>query len=705
MKRVLAAAFAVTILFHIEYTNLWRRVHIPWDLEGYHYPLANTIFLSLKEHRLPLWDSWNYAGIPLAGNIQAALFYPPSWLLYASHLPFGRRLPYASIEAFLIAHIAIAFILFYLWMRRGRGLSETASFAGAAIFAFNGYACSQMTHLGLICNYVWFPLGFWGIDDIAVHGQTRRGIVKLTAASALGLLAGYPATWACFAVCIACYGLASVRSMRATLALAVTMVWSLALCAVQLLPTMEAAPLKQFDPKYAWHSGMTDISYFYALLVPNLYDFDLNIDINTNPGKEYAYFGALGIVGFLLFLVALPRIWRSALPLFAAMAGTLIVMLNPGGWFGRAVEKSQLLRQVFSDWYFLAGLFTILSAFAAIGIDRFLRNDRQRSSQRAGIVLALAAFAWSAYLLSLWIWRHPFATGWASARDAIVGSILVLGLLVCLKFFTPSRVAVAALFVLAFVDYKVFGTSRRINSRDGASNTSQSPRDFLGFSPPAWKRIVQGQPVRTTGDEWGPHPTHLRHGKVATVNGFDPFLPIAYQKLIEARGGKFVTNRTFNLPRDPEALRLLGVGYFITAEASPLYKEFLADPNFKFDESGSDYFKVFALKDPQPPYAFPGGSVHLDRWTSERRRFELESSGQTGFRLSENFYPGWRATLDGQPVAITQCEIAFQCVAVPAGKHSLEFVYWPESLNLGLGTTLMALIALVALGCRSSKKK
>ena len=698
--RLFAAAFAVTILFYIEYTNLWRRVHIPWDLEGYHYALSNSIFLSLKEYRVPLWDSWNYAGIPLAGNIQAALFYPPTWLLYASHLPFGRRLPYASIEAFLIAHIAIAFILFYLWLRRGRDLSETASIAGAIVFAFNGYACSQITHLGLICSYAWFPLGFWGIDDIALHGKTRRGIVKLAAASALGLLAGYPSTWACFAVCMACYGLASVRSVRTVLALAIAMVWSLALCAVQLLPTLEAAPLKQFDPKYSWFSGMKDIKYFYAMLVPNLYDFDLNIDIDANPGMGYFYFGALGIVGFLLFVVMLPKVWRNALPLFAAMAGTLLVMLNPGEWFGRVVEKSQLLRQVFSDWYFLAGFLAILSAFAAIGIDQFLRNSRERNRPHPAVIaICLAAFGWSAYLLSLWIWRHPFATGWASARDVVIGSILVIALLASLKLFSTSRVAVASLFVLALVDYKAFGTSRRINSRAGATNSKQSPRDFTGFSDKAWKRIVASQPLRTTMDEWGPHPTNLRHGKVATPNGFDPFLPIAYQKLIEARGGKFITNRTFNLPRDPEVLRLFGVGYYVTAKASPLYKELLADPNFNLYESHSDYYKVFALKDPQPPYAFPGASIRLDRWTSERRRFELESPSTTTFRLSENFYPGWQATLDGQPATIAQCEIAFQCVDVPAGKHILQFLYRPQSLNLGIGITLTALAALIGLAC------
>jgi hypothetical protein len=705
MKRLLSAALAVTILFFIEYTNLWRRAHIPFDLEGYHYSLSNAIFLSLKAKQIPLWDSWMYAGIPLAGNIQAALFYPPTWILYATHLPFGRRLPYAAMEGLVIAHIALGFILFYLWLRRGRHLSEIAAIAGGIIFALNGYVCSQITHLGLICTYVWFPLGFWGVDDIALRGQTRRGIVKLAGASALALLAGYPATWACFAVCMGCYAIASRHTARTLLWSAAGMMLSAALCAVQLLPTMEATPLKQYDPKYGWHAGMKDVTYFYSLFVPNFYSYDLGVDIYSNPGKDYWYFGAVGIAGLLLFLVAARRIWKPMLPLFAALAGTCVVMFNPGEWFGRAVERSHTLAQIFSDWYFLAGFVTILSAFAAFGIDHFVRSAaRESRAKPAAWLLSIAAFAWSASLLSHWLSLRPFASGWASGIDAAIGTALVIGLLACIRLQGQSRLLTAALVVLALAEYKAFGTSRRVNSIAGPTNTKHSRAGFFGFNSQAWQEIVNSHPLRVTVDEWGPFPPEWRHTGVATVNGFDPFLPLAFQQLVESRKGVFITNRTFVMPRDPEVLRLFGVGFYVTAEASPLYKELMANPAFELYESSMDYFKVFKLRDAKPPYAFPG-AVRVERWIPERRRFEIESGEAAVFRLSEQFYPGWFATIDRKPVAVERCEIAFQCVSVPAGKHMLEFVYRPRSLFVGLGITLVALVVLAVCAFQGGKSK
>ena len=79
-------SFAATWLFFIEYLPPFKRVHFPFDIEGFHYPLLDYAFRSLREGRLPLWEPSMYCGIPLAANIQAALFYPPHWLLSLIHI-------------------------------------------------------------------------------------------------------------------------------------------------------------------------------------------------------------------------------------------------------------------------------------------------------------------------------------------------------------------------------------------------------------------------------------------------------------------------------------------------------------------------------------------------------------------------------------------------------------------------------------------
>lgn len=69
--------------------------------------------------------------------------------------------------------------------------------------------------------------------------------------------------------------------------------------------------------------------------------------------------------------------------------------------------------------------------------------------------------------------------------------------------------------------------------------------------------------------------------------------------------------------------------------------------------------------------------------------------------LSEVYYPGWRATVNGQPVEILRAHHTLRGVALPAGTHSLELVFDPLTVKVGLAisgaTVVLALGTLGAL--------
>lgn len=52
--------------------------------------------------------------------------------------------------------------------------------------------------------------------------------------------------------------------------------------------------------------------------------------------------------------------------------------------------------------------------------------------------------------------------------------------------------------------------------------------------------------------------------------------------------------------------------------------------------------------------------------------------------LTDTFYPGWHATIDGQPTEMFRANYLFRAVHVPSGKHTVQFEYWPFSLVAGL---------------------
>jgi len=74
--------------------------------------------------------------------------------------------------------------------------------------------------------------------------------------------------------------------------------------------------------------------------------------------------------------------------------------------------------------------------------------------------------------------------------------------------------------------------------------------------------------------------------------------------------------------------------------------------------------------------------------------------------LSDQYFPGWSATVNGSPASIYPTDIALRGVPVPAGTSTVEFHYRPKSFRNGLilfGLGFIALLLLGAAGLRSSR--
>ncbi len=65
--------------------------------------------------------------------------------------------------------------------------------------------------------------------------------------------------------------------------------------------------------------------------------------------------------------------------------------------------------------------------------------------------------------------------------------------------------------------------------------------------------------------------------------------------------------------------------------------------------------------------------------------------------LADTFDPGWRATVDGVPVSIYRTNVLLRGVPVPAGEHTVTFVYAPVAWQQGLGVGLVGLLLLAGL--------
>jgi len=66
--------------------------------------------------------------------------------------------------------------------------------------------------------------------------------------------------------------------------------------------------------------------------------------------------------------------------------------------------------------------------------------------------------------------------------------------------------------------------------------------------------------------------------------------------------------------------------------------------------------------------------------------------------LSDSFYPGWSATIDGRPALIKPVNGLFRGVVVPGGEHEVIFIFeptgWREGLLLAMaGAALLMLLS------------
>jgi hypothetical protein len=91
-----------------------------------------------------------------------------------------------------------------------------------------------------------------------------------------------------------------------------------------------------------------------------------------------------------------------------------------------------------------------------------------------------------------------------------------------------------------------------------------------------------------------------------------------------------------------------------------------------------------------------GSSVEITRYKDNQVELLARMDNPGLLVLSDTYYPGWKAYVDGKQVPIYPTDLAIRSVFVPAGEHEVKFVFSPGSFKLGAAITLASLAALVA---------
>jgi hypothetical protein len=109
-----------------------------------------------------------------------------------------------------------------------------------------------------------------------------------------------------------------------------------------------------------------------------------------------------------------------------------------------------------------------------------------------------------------------------------------------------------------------------------------------------------------------------------------------------------------------------------------------------------------AAKAPSPP----GATARLVSYQAEKIVIDATTPRSGMLVLTDDYYPGWTATVDGHPATIQRVDYLLRGVALTAGSHTIEFHYQPGSWRIGWIVSVLAvlgLLATIAIGLRARR--
>jgi len=713
------------------------------DLVSFLFPTYRFAASSLGSGTLPLWNPHLYSGAPFLADMQAGLFYLPNLILFS----IAPEFPYEVMQWMVVLHVFLAGLFMYLCLRYfepGRPLRVAAALAGAIAYMFSDLFIVHFGNLNLVAVAAWLPLVFllfWR----GLRARSLGLVVGAGVAFGLSTLEGHLQitlyTGLALAVAAAFEAAIARRSGRgwawSILALSITAAVAIGLSALVLLPTFEYARLSpraalsyQEAARYSLEPGLLG-----EMLVPALFS-------SREPGLYWGVWDrvAVGYLGiFPLILAGLAVLMRRGkrVALFASLAVVAFLLALGGasivhGWAYRLLPGFGQIRAP-ARAIFLVDF--ALAALAALALDQFLGPlDRRARGVFRGAWRGLLLFSGAAILLgAAWAYLAIFqAQGgdpvlfWrvSAAGSGVIFALLMLAAsLAWLGARRSGRLRLKTLAWLAvgliFLDLASVGAYTDLGTEPPTA----------GFDHPEIVAFLRADPglfrIDSRTDVWEFwQPNLALLAGLYDVSGIDNPLVVAdLARFTEGTGGR--STRLYDL---------LGVRYVLGSKQVVLDWDkfslaFAGDPEVNVYRNQMALPRAFVVHraivasdhndawarihqpdfDPATTVVLEGGvpldlapgaqaSVEVARYDPNALEIEVNSEADGYLFLSDPFYPGWRAELDGEPVPILRANYAFRAVAVPAGSHSVTMAFRSGSWYAGLGITAFTVVILLILG-------
>jgi hypothetical protein len=549
------------------------------------------------------------------------------------------------------------------------------------------------------------------------------------------------------------------------------LLWGVALTAIQLLPTAELAAHSQRAGTLTDLTFAYELSFWpwrlISLLAPDFFGNPAHNEYWAygTYWEEAAYVGVLPLMLALAAIAGWLRKRKTKepglLPLvpFFTLLSTFSLLLALGNY---TPLYPILFRYVPGFGFFQAparlviGYALGMAVLAGIGADTLRPTSRTRTALRIAVIAGLGIGIAGAFA------RLALPEVRASFGESMIRLGLTLALAAGLLLLKGRRLRgsrwQALVIALVATDLLAFGWGLAPGTDPSVYRTPVASAEFLHAQPPGrlfvaepyaqdtYDRYValsafgSAEPSFLQGLRESLHPNLNAVHHLPGVGNYDPLTVGLYRDLYELLQGE--PGAPLALDEIRPVLNLFGGRYLITDDELELPLLYDAGPHIYANEEAlpaafvvhrarvveDGKAQLEALLDPsfdphsevllsQPP---PAGFLPVEEERGEEQptisrqgpnRVVVEvHMAEPGYLvLNDTYYPGWRATVDGQRVEILAANHAFRAAQLDTGEHTVVFEYAPASFRLGAwitaGTALLLAAALIGGALRGRRPR
>ncbi|QQG41076.1 MAG: YfhO family protein [Candidatus Levyibacteriota bacterium] len=716
------------------------------------YPWKTLVIDTIKNGSFPLWNPYNFSGSPLFANVQSAVLYPLNVLYFI----FPQIIAWSIL---VFAQPLIACLFTYLYARK-INVGIIGSLFAAISFGFSSFFSVWLEYntIGQVICYL--PMALFAVEQF-FSNRKKRFILLFIFSLVSASLAGHIQVFAYFFFFVGVYIFFRAKSLGISFpfVLFFSMLLSLGLSSVQFIPSLELIifsarnthPYTEMVEKILiqpWQLVM--------LLVPDFFG---------NPAtRNYwipdTYVGKVTSIGFVALIFILFSFVKKK-PFFfrffsvASLIVLVFATLNPI----TAILYRFDIPFVSSSAPTL-GVFIFcfsMSVLAGFGIDVFLRDDKLKNKYCPFIIVGGTLFVlWIVVFASKYdfvSWKQIYLIG---MKPLLYASLLFV--LTSVVFYIGFLLKQIKIFLVVIFLLLQIGDTFRFFQKFNPFSPIQSV-----FPKADVLTVLQNK----TGINrfWG-YGTAAIEANFATQyrlfspEGYDPLYPSWYGSFLPStRDGKLLRAFTPQTRSDAiisqgygkdnfvndyrdRVLDMLGVFYILDRDANGLSEKSFIPDRYRLIYQ-KDGWKIFENKKALPraffasqyrifttPKAFedaffaksfdpkatvllnenPGvsslvnGEAAIVSYAPENVVIKTNSAGDSLLVLSDAYYPGWQATVDGQQTHIFKADYAFRAVVVPKGSHVVIFTFFPLSFKIGIMLSVVS-FAFVSIFVFFSKKQ